>query len=344
MFRSWLHPLVALVVTLLVMAGVLLIVGQPPLLVFRTLLVQPWLVEGGFGAIINRATPLLICAIGLSFGFRAGVWNLGAEGQFIVGASAATLVALMLPVMAPLPALGLMALAGGIGGGLWALLPAWLFLKFKADLLLVSLMLVFVAQSGLQGLIFGIWRDPAGYNYPQTAIFAPQFLLPKLTNLGSVSTAALIGLLVLALGWFMQRYSAWSFGLRLGRDSPGAAAVAGYSRLLQVVTTMVVGGVAAGVAGMTEVSGSLGQLSLSIVQNHGFTAILVAYLGRLSAGGMLVSSLFLAVLTVGGEGLRIGLAMPEAFVMTLEGLILVVMVALNGLMAGKSLGRLNYDG
>ena len=330
--------------TLLVMAGVLLIVGQPPLLVLRILLVQPWLLEGGFGAILNRATPLLICAIGLSFGFRAGVWNLGAEGQYIVGACAATLVALKLPVMAPLPALGLMALAGGIGGGLWALLPAWLYLRFRADLILVTLMLVFVAQSGLQGLIFGIWRDPAGYNYPQTAIFAPQFLLPKFTNLGSVSTATLFGLLVFGLGWFMQRYSAWSFGLRLGQESPAASALAGYSRSRQVMTTMVVGGVAAGIAGMTEVSGSLGQLSLSIVQNYGFTAILVAYLGRLSAVWMVLSSLFLAVLTVGGEGLRIGLAMPEAFVMTLEGLILVVMVALNGLMAEKSLGRLKHGG
>ncbi|MDI9408876.1 MAG: ABC transporter permease [Candidatus Pacebacteria bacterium] len=325
-------PVLALSLAMVLTALLLQLLGYDPLKVMRILFWQPWSMVGGFAAILNRAAPLTMIAMGLSFGLRAGIWNLGAEGQLIIGACAATAVALTVPLSQPILALLVMAAAGAMGGAIWGLIAAGLYLRFKSNLIVISLMLVFVAQAVLNGLVFGPWRDPSGYNYPQSAVFAPQFWLPNIDGFPLFHSAILIAVAILVGGGIVAKYSRWNLGLKLAGESSQVAAYGGFSSSHQILSTLLVGGAAAGMAGMTMVAGSLGQLSGSVMQNYGFTAILVAFLGRLSAVGIALAGLLVALLTVGGESLRIEQGMSDSFVMGMAGLILLTLVAVDGLL------------
>src|SRR5574337_638074 len=201
------------------------------------------------------AVPLTLSGVGLAVGFRAGVWNIGAEGQFIIGAVFATGIALRVGDDAAPWALPAMVVAGALGGALWAAIPAWLRTRFRTNEILVSLMLVYVAQLLASWLIYGPWKDPGGYNFPQTRTFGESTLLPILIEGTRLHAGFVLALVVLIGGYLFLQRSFQGFQMQVGGQAPDAARYAGFSAARAIWGGLLAGGALSGIAGMTEVAG-----------------------------------------------------------------------------------------
>jgi simple sugar transport system permease protein len=272
--------------------------------------------------LLLKATPLMLIAVGLAVGFRANVWNIGAEGQFLLGAVGATGVALAFkgtPAAVMLPA---MVVAGAAGGALWAAIPALLKTRFNANEILTSLMLVYIAQLGVSWLVFGPWKDPAGFNFPQTEMFEDSALLPMLIEGTRLNLAFVLALAALAAGYVFMQRSFSGFKMRVAGESAAAARYAGFSAVGMVWVGMLAGGAAAGVAGMAEVAGPAGQLTDKLSIGYGFAAIIVAFVGRLNAVGIFFASLLMALLYIGGEQAQQHLGLPSSISKVFQGMLL----------------------
>ena len=263
-------PGIAVVLTLAGGMLVFVLLGKNPIEGFRIFFLNPVRDLNAITELLLKATPLMLIAVGLAVGFRANVWNIGAEGQFLMGAVAATGVALGFQSTESALVLPAMILAGAIGGGLWAAIPALLKTKFNANEILTSLMLVYIAQLGVSWLVFGPWRDPAGFNFPQTETFTDAALLPILIEGTRLNFAFLIALGVLAGGYVYMQKSYSGFKMRVAGESEAAARYAGFSAVGMIWMGLVAGGAAAGIAGMAEVAGPVGQLTDKISSGYGF--------------------------------------------------------------------------
>ena len=332
-------PLLALALT--VAGGVLLFValGKDPVQGLDMFFVQPVRDAYAVGELLLKATPLLLIALGLAVSFRSNVWNIGAEGQFILGAVAATGVALtatpessrwiVLPVL----------LAGVAGGMAWAGVTALLRDQFHANEILVSLMLVYVAEQVLGYLVYGPWKDPMGYNYPQTRLFEPATQVPLLMQGSRVSIGlpiALVGALVLWAYLFRTRAG---FAQQVGGLAPAAARYAGFSSRRALWVAMLVSGGAAGLAGALEVAGPVGQLTPHVPAGYGFAAIIVAFVGRLHPVGMVLSSLLMSMFYIGGELAQSRLGLPKSITGVFQGLLLFMLLACDTFIQYRLQGR-----
>jgi simple sugar transport system permease protein len=269
----------------------------------------------------------MLIATGLAIGYRANVWNIGAEGQLIVGAIFAGGLALAFPDTTSPLLLPAMVVAGALGGAAWAAIPALLRTRFNANEILTSLMLVYVASLALSYLVHGPWRDPEGFNFPQSRQFGEAALLPILLPETRLNAGFAIALAVVALAWvFMHRTHA-GFRMRVAGLAPAAANYAGISGRGTIWAGMLAGGACAGIAGANEVAGPIGQLLPSISPGYGFAAIIVAFVGRLDALGILLASLLMALLYLGGESAQINLALPSAVTGLFEGSLLLFLLA-----------------
>jgi simple sugar transport system permease protein len=272
------------------------------------------------GELLVKATPLLIIALGLALCFRANVWNIGAEGQYVMGAIAASGVALQLGGVAG--AWVWVTLAGVVGGMLWAALVAWLRERFHANEILVSLMLVYVAVQLLGYLVFGPWKDPAGYNFPQTQTFdaatrVPRFIPGSRMHWGMV--LAVLGVVGLWVFLFRTR-AGWA--QQVAGAAPMAARYAGFSSRQALWVALLVSGGAAGLAGGLEVAGPIGQLTPYVPVGYGFAAIIVAFVGRLHPVGMVFSALLMSMFYIGGELAQSRLGLPKSLTGVFQGLLL----------------------
>ncbi|HET7097836.1 MAG TPA: ABC transporter permease [Casimicrobiaceae bacterium] len=300
--------------------------GKNPLEGIRVFFVSPLKDAYGVAELLLKASPLMLIAVGLAVGFRANVWNIGAEGQFIAGAVAGGGIALAFDASASPLLLPAMIVAGAIGGALWASIPAILRIRFNANEILVSLMLVYIAQLGVSWLVHGPWKDPQGFNFPQTKMFADAALLPTLvegTRLNAVlvlALAAVIGAYV-----FMQR-SFTGYQMRVAGESDTAARYAGYSTRRTMWAGMLAGGTMAGIAGVAEVAGPMGQLTEHVSSNYGFAAIIVAFVGRLNPIGILFASLLMALLYLGGEQAQQYLNLPSSIAKVFQGMLLLFLL------------------
>ncbi len=318
----YVSPLIAVVLTLL--AGLLVfgLLGKDPVEAFRLFFIHPLRNAYGWGELLLKATPLMLCAMGLAIGFRANVWNIGAEGQFVLGAIGATGVALTWGNAPQSILLPLMFVAGALAGAAWAAIPAWLRTRFHANEILVSLMLVYVAQLYVSWLVFGPWRDPMGFGFPQTEMFSRAALLPNIAPGTRLNAAVFIALAVLVAGYlFMQRSHA-GFRMRVAGEAPKAARYAGFSANRTIWIGMLCGGAAAGVAGMTEVAGPMGQLTDKVSLGYGFAAIIVAFVGRLHPVGIVLASLLMALIFLGGEQVQQHMNLPRSISMVFQGMLL----------------------
>ncbi len=299
----------------------------PPWSSLQAFFISPIASAYGLGEWLLKATPLALCGLGLAIGFRANVWNIGAEGQFTAGAIAGGGVALYL---APgLGALGLPAvmLAGVAGGMAWAAIPAWLRTRFNTSEILTSLMLVYVAQLLLAWLMHGQWQDPAGFNYPQSRAFDDALVLPVIGD-GQRATVAVwmvAGLMLAA--WVLVRHSHLGFRMWVGGEAPAAARYAGFSQSRSLWLGMLVSGGAAGLAGIAEVAGPIGRLQTSISPGYGFAAIIVAFVGRLHPVGVVLAALLMSLLYLGGEAAQLELGLPSAVTGIFQGLLLFYLLA-----------------
>lgn len=277
--------------------------------------------------LLAKAAPLVLIATGLAIGFRANVWNIGAEGQYVVGALAGTGVALASWGMDGVWILPLMCLAGAAAGALYAALPALLRTRLSVSEILTSLMLTYVAAELLKYLLNGPWKDPDGYSFPETRFFDAARTLPKLDEGGLIHLGAPIALLAALIAWLIMARSVFGFGVRASGLAPRAARYGGFRADRTIWATLLLSGALAGLAGVFQVSGATGQLTLSFATGYGFTAIIVAFLGRLHPIGVVLAGLVLAVTYIGGDEAQSALGLPDAAASVFQAMTLFFLLA-----------------
>ncbi|MDO9088982.1 MAG: ABC transporter permease [Burkholderiaceae bacterium] len=332
-FWSYGSPLLALVITVFI--GVLLFaaLGKDPVKGLLVFFWEPIRSPYALGELMVKATPLLVIALGLAVCFRSNVWNIGAEGQFVIGAVCAGGVALLADKGTGGWIVVCIILAGVLGGMLWAGITALLRDRFNASEILVSLMLVYVADMVLSYMVYGPWKDPAGYNFPQTRTFDAVTQIPRLLAGSRVSIGLVIGLLgAVALWVFLFRTRA-GFAQQVGGLAPAAARYAGYSSRRALWTALLVSGGAAGLAGALEVAGPIGQLTPFVPAGYGFAAIIVAFVGRLHPAGMVFSAVLMSMFYIGGELAQSRLGLPKSITGVFQGLLLFTLLACDTLIA-----------
>jgi len=320
-------PLIALAVTVVIGAILFLILGKDPLRGLAVFFIEPVKSVYALTELAVKATPLLLIALGLAVCFRSNVWNIGAEGQFILGAIFASGVAMLagkdtgnwffLPV-----------LAGGVLGGMfWAAIVALLRDRFNANEILVSLMLVYVAEQLLNYFVYGPWKDPHGYNFPQTITFLKSTQVPRLYGSYRVNIGAIGALVAAAAFWILLFRTYAGFQLQVGGLAPAAARYAGFSSRKALWSAMLASGGMAGLAGGLEVAGPLGQLTPHVPAGYGFAAIIVAFVGRLHPLGIVFSAILMSMFYIGGELAQSRLGLPKSLTGVFQGLLLFTLLA-----------------
>jgi ABC-type uncharacterized transport system permease subunit len=326
--REILAPVIAMLVAIAIGGIVVTLMGRSPLRAFVVYFVEPLSQSYSLQAIAVKASPLILIAIGLAFCYRANFWNIGAEGQFIAGGALGGWLGLatqggdggwwILPAMMVL---------GAIGGLLYAMIPALLRVWLNVSEILTSLMLVYVAQLGLDWLVRGPWKDPQGFNFPVSVNFDPAATLPILFDGGTLHLGVLLAPIVAIIAAIVFSKTLFGFKVRLVGSSPRAARFAGFSDRSITLAVFAISGALAGLAGVVEVSGKIGQLLTSISPGYGFSAIIVAFLGRLSPIGIFLAGLVLALTFVGGEDAQIALQLPGDLTLAFQGVLLICVLA-----------------
>ncbi len=325
----YLTPLFAVVLTLLAGAGLFALLGKPSLTGLRLIFIEPLLSSRGLAELTVKATPLILIATGLAIGFRGGIWNIGAEGQFAVGALGGSAVALAVYPAGGLWLLPLMCLAGILSGMAWAAIPALLKTRFNANEILVSLMLTYVAILLLGTLVYGPLRDPEGLNFPESRLFQPSASLPILWHGTRAHVGFLVALLAVAAAWVLLQWHLVGFAIKVLGQAPRAARFGGFSANRLVWVCFLISGGCAGLAGTFEAAGPVGQLVPAIPVGYGFTAIIVAFLGRLHPLGILLAGLLLALTYIGGETAQIAMTLPSAITSVFQGFFLFFLLAVD---------------
>jgi simple sugar transport system permease protein len=319
-------PLAALAMLLTGLA-VLGALGKDALTAFQVFFIEPVSSLYGIGELLLKATPLMLCALGLAPGFRANVWNIGAEGQLTIGAIAGGGVGLFYGVALGSWALPVMLCVAALGGMAWAAIPAFLRTRFRTSEIFVSLMLVYIAQLFLSYLVHGPWRDPAGQNFPQSQPLPDNAQLPALFEGTRLNLGFVLGLVLAVLSWWFGRASAAGYRMRVGGMAPAAAAYAGISQGANIWLAMLIGGATAGLAGICEVAGPIGLLQPIISPGYGYAAIIVAFVGRLHPFGIVLASLLMSALYLGGESAQVELQLPSSVSGLFQGALLFFLLA-----------------
>ncbi len=327
LWLSFVPPLVALTATLIISSILLIILDYQPLTTFYAFFIEPLTSLYSFVEIIMKATILIIIALGLTIGFRANVWNIGAEGQFIFGAISGSLVALYFYEKDGFYIIPLMIFAGIIGGMFWAIIPALLKNRFNTNEILSSLMLVYVAQLFLSYLVHGPLKDPQGMNFPQSIYFSDSAIYPYIIEGTRFSITPLMLVIIFPFIYLALTKSYLGFQLKVSGYSPLAANYGGFCSKKMVWISFLTCGALAGLSGISEVSANIGQLIPKISPGYGFTAIIVAFLGRLNPIGIIFSGLLMALVYIGAESSQIMLGLPVSIGGVFQGLILFCLLA-----------------
>ena len=325
-------PLLALAIT--VVLGVILFValGKDPVRGLQVFFWEPIKSVYALSELMVKATPLLLIALGLAVCFRSNVWNIGAEGQFVMGAVFAAGVALTADADTGAGFWVLVLLAGMVGGMVWAGFTAFLRDRFNASEILVSLMLVYVAIMVLNFLVYGSWKDPLGYNFPQTKTFDAITQIPKLITGTRVNIGVLLALAGVGALWVFLFRTHAGFAQQVGGLAPDAARYAGFSSRKALWLALLTSGAAAGLAGALEVAGPLRQLTPFVPAGYGFAAIIVAFVGRLHPVGMVLSAVLMSMFYIGGELAQSRLGLPRSLTGVFQGLLLFTLLACDTLM------------
>jgi general nucleoside transport system permease protein len=319
-----LSPVLALALTVIVGGVIFAIIGVNPLSALYVYFIKPLTALWSVQDLIVKMTPLVLIAVGLSVCYLSNTWNIGAEGQLALGAIAGSILPVYFPDwQGPLP-LTLMLLLGILGGMAYGAIPALLKARFGTNEILTSLMLVYVAGLLLDWLARGPWRDPNGHNFPNSRPFSDGQLLPMI---GHVRISFLLALVAAVVAWFVLRNMLTGFQVRVLGQAPRAGAFAGFSQKRMILLSFLISGGLAGLAGICEVAGPLEQLRISVSPGYGFTAIIVAFLGRLNPLGAIVAGFVLALSLVGGEAVQIAFNVSDQFARVFQGVLLFLVLA-----------------
>lgn len=320
---SALSPFIAFALTVIAGAILFALLSINPLTAFYTYFISPITEVWQLHELAIKAAPLILIAVGLSVCFRSNIWNIGAEGQFVFGAIFGSIIPVLYPEMQGPFVLPLMLLMGMAGGAAYAAIPAFLKTRFNTNEILTSLMLVYVAQLFLDWLVRGPWRDPKGFNFPQTVQFNPSAVLPELMPMsGRANLGFVFALVAAVLVWILMSRMLKGFEIRVLGSSPRAGRFAGFSFNRLVFFAFMLSGALAGLAGISEVSGAIGQLQPSISPGYGFTAIIVAFLGRLNPLGIVAAGLVLGLTYLGGEAAQSVLGISDKVARVFQGMLL----------------------
>lgn len=340
-------PVLVTVFTLLAGFCVFMLLGVDVNLAFEAYFVSPPSSIYGITEVLLKALPLCLIGLGLSVAYRAQVWNIGAEGQLILGGIAATWVMTRFSSnMDGFSLVTLMLFAGVLGGLFWAAIAAWMRTQFNANEILTTLMLVYVAQSVLQFLLVGtsespaLLQDPHGAGFPQSQMFPSHALLPLLDQFEwlqgtRLHVGVLLIFLVLPLIWIFLSRTFMGYQMKVAGLAPNAANYAGFKTQRLVWLSLLISGGLAGLAGALEMVGPLGQLQDSWRPGYGFTAIIAAFLGRLHPVGVLLGALLMALLTLGGESLQLSMSLPQSVSSLFQGLLLLFLLSADVLVGYK---------
>ncbi|MBX8500838.1 ABC transporter permease [Pseudomonas lijiangensis] len=323
----WCSPLLAAALTLV--CGSLLFIGLKldPWVTLHTLLIAPVSDWYGVSELMVKTLPILLCALGLAVAYQARIWNIGAEGQLLLGALAGSAVAVNVIDVQSRWALVMILVAGTLAGAAWAGVTAWLRTRFNANEILTSIMLNYIALNLLLFFVHGPLKDPAGMNFPESATFGDTSRLPLLTEDGRAHIGVYFALLALVAVWVLLQRSFVGFQIKvLGLDKRAAGFV-GFREKHLVWLALLISGALAGLAGVSEVTGPIGQLVPQVSPGYGYAAITVAFLGRLNPIGILFSSLLIALLYLGGEQAQMTLNLPLAITQLFQGMMLFFLLA-----------------
>ncbi len=324
---SMMSPVLALAITVVIGSALFVLLGKDPFRGLYVFFVEPLRSMYALTELAMKATPLILIGLGLAVCFRSNVWNIGAEGQYVLGAIFASGVAMTADKSTGAWFVIWVLLAAVVGGMLWAAIVALLRDRFNANEILVSLMLVYVADQVLGYLVYGPWKDPAGYNFPQTITFLKSTQMPKLFDGFRVNAGVIIALLAVAAFWVLLFRTYAGFQLQVGGLAPAAARYAGFSSRKALWTALLLSGGMAGLAGGLEVAGPLGQLTPYVPAGYGFAAIIVAYVGRLHPVGIVFSAILMSMFYIGGELAQSRLGLPKSLTGVFQGLLLFTLLA-----------------
>ncbi len=323
----YLTPVAAVIITMIVGAVIFSLLGFNGAIAVREIFLTPLTNSLKWQDLAVKSAPLIIIGVGLSIGFRANVWNIGAEGQYIAGGLAATGVALITHQMSGWWLLPLMGIAGILGGMAWVAVPAFLRVRLNVNEILTTLMLTYVAVQLLNFLVFGPWKSPFSFGQPQTVMFNDDQILPYIIPGTIVQAGAPIAILVAIFAWIMMGRSIFGFQVKTVGTAPDAARHGGFSNRQTVWITLLIGGGLAGLAGMLEVAGPFTRMVPQFPTNYGFTAIIVAFLGRLHPMGVMLAGLVLAISFVGGEVAQTTIGLPNPAVGLFQAMMLFFILA-----------------
>ncbi len=333
--RFWtvVTPLLAVLATMIVGGLLFMALGKDPFIAIRTIfwdpLFDPQVADYSRPQLLIKAGPLILIAIGLSLGFRAAIWNIGAEGQYIMGAICGAAVALAFYPAAHWYIFPLMVLAGALGGWIWAMIPAVLKNRFGTNEILVSLMLVYVAENIQSWMAFGPLRNPQGMGFPGSRNLQdyPSASNPELIAGTGIHWGVVTALLAVIAAYVLLNRHVLGFRIKVAGQAPRAARFAGVNPRHLFSLCMGISGALAGLAGLFEVAGPSGQISPNFNTGYGFTAIIVAFLGRLHPVGILLAGLLMALTYIGGELAQLSLGLPASAIQAFQGMLLFFLLA-----------------
>ncbi len=331
---SWLTPPLAVILTMIAGGVMFAVLGKDPVEAIRTIFWDPIFGEFAFyyrGQLLIKAGPLILIAIGLSIGFRAGIWNIGAEGQYIIGAVCGAAVGLAFYPYDSFIVFPLMILAGALGGFLWAMIPGILRVKFNTNEILVSLLLVYVAEFILASMALGALKNPDGAGFPGSRNFRsyPSAYNEEIIAGTGLHWGVVAAMIAVIFAYVLFARHQMGFQIKLAGQAPRAARFGGVNPARLVLFCLGMSGALAGLAGLFEVSGPAGQVSIDFNVGYGFTAIIVAFLGRLHPVGILLAGLLLALTYIGGEAAQSSLGLPAAAIQAFQGMLLFFLLAVD---------------
>ncbi|RYH06854.1 ABC transporter permease [Tropicimonas sp. IMCC6043] len=331
---TWATPVLAVLLTMVAGGLMFAALGKNPFLAIKTIFYDPVLGEFAFyyrGQLLVKAGPLILIAIGLAMGFKAGIWNIGAEGQYIMGAIFGAGVGLAFYPTEAWYIFPLMVIAGAVGGLLWAMIPAILKVRFQTNEILVSLLLVYVAEQFLAAMSLGLLRNPEATGFPGSRNLQqfPAASNPELWAGTGIHFGVVAALIAVIFAYILLSRHLMGFHIQLAGQSPKAARFGGVNPTALVVFCMGLSGALAGLAGMFEVTGPAGQISINFNAGYGFTAIIVAFLGRLHPIGILLAGLLMALTYIGGEAAQATMQLPAAAIQAFQGMLLFFLLGVD---------------
>ena len=324
---SLVSPLLAITLTLLGGGILFAALGHAPLEALHTFFIAPLSDAYGWAELGVKVAPLLLCATGLMLCFKAKIWNIGAEGQFIMGGLGGSWMALQFINAESSWVLIPILLAGMLSGLFWAALTAYLKTHFKCNEILTTIMLNYIALNALLYAIHGPLKDPDGFNFPESALFSDATLLPLLNEDFRLNISIFFGLFAVVAVWTLMSRTWMGYQIQVLGEDAKAARYAGFKENKLIWFSLLSCGALAGLAGVSEVTGPIGQLIPSISPGYGYAAIIVVFLGRMNPIGIVFASMLLALTYMGGEMVQIEMSLPKSITGLFQGMLLFFLLA-----------------